>query len=102
LSDDTDSTAKAQGSRTIVVTNNAKATEADKAPAAYNTVRNWGAVTVTNLDTIFSDGQLQSVGNGVRTPVRKTARGATIINVPSGQNSRITFTSNGATVDTRG
>ncbi|KKK53307.1 hypothetical protein LCGC14_3096100, partial [marine sediment metagenome] len=77
LTDDTDSTAQTQGfknpgdgsglipqggNRTIVVTNNAKATETDDAAAVYNTPRNWGNTTVINADIIFADGQLQRTG----------------------------------------
>jgi len=120
LTDDTDSTAQTQGtkigpggvpiaqggSRTIVVTNNAKATEVDNDPAAYNVARNWGPVTVTNNDTVFNDGQLQNstagiaAGRNLLVPVTFTAEGATVINVPSGRNASIVYTNRGATITT--
>lgn len=124
LTDDTDSTAQTQGfknpgdggplvaqggSRTIVVTNSAKATETDDAAAAYNTSRNWGNTTVINADTIFGSGQLQPTGRVrlqdnseifVQAPVAFTDRGATVVNVPEGVNAPIVFTNRGATVTT--
>jgi len=100
LTDDTDSTAVTGGNRTIVVTNNAKATEVDDSAVAYNQPRNWGSVTITNTDTIFNDGQLH--GHKLREAVTATANGASVINVPSGQNNRVTYTNRGATIDTRG
>ena len=115
LSDDTDSTAQTQGfktpddggpliaqggSRTIVVTNSAKATETDNAAAAYNQPRNWGAATVHNTDTIYSDGQLQASTEGKQVPVLFTDAGATVINVPAGKDRAIVFTDRGATVTT--
>jgi len=114
LTDDTDSTAQTQGtkvlsgggviaqggSRTIVVTNNAKAIETDNAAANYNTSRNWGAATVHNTDTIFADGQLQTSTEGKAVPVLFTDRGATVVNVPEGLNAPITYTNRGATVNT--
>lgn len=123
LADDTDASAQTQGfktppsgpliaqggSRTIVVTNTAKATETDDAGHVYNTVRSWGNTTVINADTVFGDGQLQRTGTvtvqdgsrvSVQAPVQFTARGATVINVPEGQNAPIVFTNAGATVNT--
>lgn len=114
LTDNTDSTAATigrSGRRTIVVTNSSKATEVDNDAAAYNVARNWGPVTITNSDTIFNDGQLQSTGrvrleNGqrvfVQSPVAFTDRGATVVNVPAGQNSRVRYTNRGATINTTG
>ena len=114
LTDDTDATAQTQGTkvgsggvriaqggnRTIVVTNSAKATEADNATLGYNQPRVWGAATVTNTDTIFNDGQLQATGNLVQHPIDFTDRGATILNVPSGVNAPIVYTDRGATITT--
>lgn len=115
LTTDVDSTAQTQGfknpgdggpliaqggSRTIVVTNIAKATETDNAGHIYNTVRSWGAATVHNTDTVFNDGQLQTSTEGKQVPVLFTNRGATVVNVPAGQNAPITFTDAGATVNT--
>jgi len=88
------------GNRTIVVTNNAKAIETDNAAAGYNQPRNWGAATIHNTDTIFNDGQLQTSTEGKQVPVLFTDRGATVVNVPAGQNASITFTDAGATVNT--
>lgn len=125
LTDDTDSTAQTQGtkivngnivaqggSRTIVVTNNAKATEVDNnAPNNELASRSWGPTTVINTDTIYNDGQLLPTGtdtlpNGeqvsIRHPVAFTDRGATVVNIPAGQNARVTYTDRGATIDTRG
>ncbi len=124
LTDDTDSSSQTQGTklvgntvvaqggnRTIVVTNNAKATEVDNTAVGYNMPRNWGPTTVTNIDTIYSDGQLQRTGTvriedgtrvSVLNPVAYTTRGATVVNVPAGKNSRINYTNRGATIDTRG
>lgn len=123
LTDDTDATAQTQGfktppsgpliaqggSRTIVVTNNSKATETDDSAVGYNVARNWGNTTVINTDTIFGDGQLQRTGTvtiqdgsqvSVLAPVQFTARGATVVNVPEGINAPIKFTNRGATVNT--
>lgn len=112
LTDNTDSTAATIGRsrrRTIVVTNNAKATEVDNSAAAYNVARNWGSVTVTNSDTIFNDGQLQPTGRVrlesgrrvlVQSPVAFTNEGATVINVPAGRNAPIRYTNRGATITT--
>lgn len=112
LTDNTDSTAATIGRsrrRVIVVTNNAKAVEVDNNAAAYNTPRNWGAATVINSDTVFNDGQLQPTGrvrleNGrrvfVQSPIAFTDRGATVINVPAGENSPIQYTNRGATITT--
>jgi len=124
LTTDADSTAQTQGfknpgdggpliaqggNRTIVVTNNAKATETDDATNTYNTPRNWGNTTVINTDTIFGDGQLQPTGRVrlqdnsevfVQAPVAFTDRGATVVNVPAGQNAPIEYTNAGATVNT--
>lgn len=114
LTDDTDSTAQTQGtkinstggtipqggSRTIVVTNNAKSTETDNSAVAYNQPRNWGAATVHNTDTIYADGQLQTSTEGKSVPVLFTARGATVINIPAGLNAPIKFTNRGAKVTT--
>lgn len=118
LADDTDSTAQTQGnklvgsstlhpqggSRTIRVTNNGK--------ASVNIHQTLSATkrgaSVTNSDTVYSDGQLQNVGNGVATPVyihtrlTNTTRGATVVNVPRNKNHRIVFTNRGATVNTIG
>ena len=122
LSDDSDSSSQTQGTkivngirvsqggnRTIAVANNAKATAHDNGQTGGELApRRWGSVTVTNIDTVYNDGQLQSVGNGVRTPVyihthlTNTAKGATVINVPSGKNSRIQYTDRGATINTIG
>lgn len=119
LTDDTDSTAQTQGfkngnipqggSRTIVVTNNAKATETEDTAVGYNVARTWGNTTVINADTIFGDGQLQPTGVvkiqdgsnvNVQAPVQFTNRGATVINVPEGLDAPIKFTNRGATVTT--
>ncbi|MHA2279540.1 MAG: hypothetical protein ACXAC5_01425 [Promethearchaeota archaeon] len=114
LTDDTDSSAQTQGtkvdsgghlvaqggSRTIVVTNNAKAAETDDSPAGYNQARNWGPATVHNTDTIYNDGQLQTSTEGIAVPVLFTDRGATVVNVPVGQDAPIVFTDRGATVTT--
>lgn len=126
LTDDTDSTAQTQGtkinsqgqsiaqggSRTIVVTNGAKATEVDNdAPNNELASRSWGPTTVINTDTIYNDGQLQAAGTdtlptgeqvSIRVPVAFTDRGATVVNIPEGQNARVTYTNRGATIDTRG
>lgn len=119
LTDDTNSTAQTQGtktighnqviaqggSRTIVVTNSAKATETDNTPVRYNKRRNWGPVTVVNTDTIYNDGQLQKADDDGRpfgadvVPIKNTNRGATVINVPAGENPRITYTDRGATIN---
>lgn len=124
LSDDTDSTAQTQGfknpgtggpliaqggSRTIVVTNTAKATETDDAGHTYNVARPWGNTTVINNDTVFADGQLQPTGRVrlqdnseifVQAPVAYTDRGATVVNVPAGLNAPIVYTNAGATITT--
>lgn len=116
LTDDTDATAQTQGhkivngeyvaqggSRTIVVTNNARATEQDDARRGYNLRRAWGPVTVTNTDTVFNDGQLQTIrtpgGGTANVPVVDTLTGAKVINVPAGKNARIRYTNRGATVN---
>jgi hypothetical protein len=119
LSDDSDSTAQTQGfkipssgnaiqmggNRTIVVTNSGKATEVDNSAAAYGQPRNWGAVTVTNNDTIYNEGQLQATGvvDGVHVhhPIAYTDRGATVINIPEGKNNPIKYTARGATIYTK-
>ncbi len=123
LTDDTDSTAQTQGTklnaqgqsiaqggnRTIVVTNNSKATEVDNDRANELQPRTWGPVTVVNTDTVFNDGQLQPTGrvrleNGlqvfVNSPIAYTDRGATVINVPAGENAPIRYTNRGATITT--
>jgi len=119
LTDDSDASAQTQGTkvnptggviaqggnRTIVVTNNAKAVETEDTVVAYNQPRTWGTTTVVNSDTVFNDGQLQegidrSFGNR-DVPVLFTDEGATVINVPIGQNSRIRYTNRGATIDNR-
>ncbi len=124
LTDDTDSTAATQGnklvgsstlipqggSRRIVVTNNAKATEQDVARRGKNELapRKWGPVIVTNTDTVYNDGQLQSIrttnskANTINVPVVFYARGAKVINVPAGKNARIRYTNRGAIVNTIG
>ena len=98
LSDDTDSTNPSNiGHKTIVVTNAAKAVEVDNTPAAYNTDRTWGPVTVTNSDTVYNDVQLYR-GN----PIVYTNAGATVINVPAGKNSPVQYTNAGAIITTNG
>ena len=96
------------GSRTITVTNGAKATEVENDPTTSNFKRNWGSTTVTNTDTIYNDGRLQATGrtivvNGVsqniETPVLATNRAATVHNIPAGANAKITYTNRGATID---
>lgn len=123
LTDDTDSSAQTQGTklnargqsiaqggnRTIVVTNNSKATEVDNDRANEYQPRTWGPVTVVNTDTVFNDGQLQPTGrvrleNGLKvfvdSPIAYTDRGATVINVPAGRNAPIRYTNRGATITT--
>ena len=98
LSDNTDSTAATPttvGKRTVVITNAAKSVEVDNTPAAYNTDRTWGPVTVTNSDTVYNDVQLYR-GN----PIVYTNAGATVINVPAGKNSPVKYTNAGATITT--
>lgn len=125
LTDDTDSTAQTQGTklvggstlvpqggnRVIVVTNGSKATEVDNVGRSNERApRRWGAVTVTNTDTVFNDGQLQNVDTinklgkheTVDLPVVFTPTGAKVINVPTGKNARIRFTNRGAIVNTIG
>ncbi len=119
LTDDADASAQTQGikivgnariaqggRRTIVVTNNASATETDNGRASYNAPRKWGPTTVVNLDKVHNDVTLQSRGKQndsegtssflgtAQVPVRFTNAGATIV-----VDNTIKYTNRGATIN---
>lgn len=106
LTDDSDSTAETEPAhgglnRTIVVTNNSYATEQENVSVAYGETRQWGPVTVINTDPIYNGMSLQrEPGRNRIRPVAYGGRGATVTNVPDGQNNRVIYTDRGATIRT--
>lgn len=98
LTDDTDRTAGSSEhdqNRRINITNNSKATVSTTTRGA----------TVINSDTVYNGGQLQrrtgeSNANAPHHAVIDTVTGATVVNVPDGENRRIIYTRRGATITT--